>query len=174
MFVLFLILLAIATVGTGVVYLPASPVRKAIVAKAEHKRVAALPQGKVRSWPAQQILRKNHQLPVEHRVDDLERIVDALDVKYIIEEVNDHFNYWDGYRTVHRWDHRCYGRCSLGKYAEIYDGLQEINDAIATQKHMVKVAAVQDDLKRVDDVISRIKQEKGFIVDTTKAITTGF
>jgi hypothetical protein len=62
----------------------------------------------------------------------------------------------------------------LGKYAEIYDGLQEINDAIATQKHMVKVAAVQDDLKRVDDVISRIKQEKGFIVDTTKAITTGF
>jgi hypothetical protein len=171
MFIVVMYLLAFLASAAVFTAIPGSPLNKAVRGGT---KVKALPGQKVRSWPANQIVAKNNSLPVEHRISGLESVVDAMDVKYIVRDVNEHFqdSTYSGVRAS--WSHHCYGRCSYKQYTEMYDGLTEIADAIETQKHTLKVAAVADELRRVDDVIAQIKAEKGFVVDTTKALTTGY
>jgi hypothetical protein len=175
---LFLIIFfSLLFVGGGVMIssLPQGPVRNTIERKRQEReeRLKSIPR--VMSWAGKQIIAKNAQLPAEHQIADLEPVIRALDVKHTIAEVNKHFVHQSyGYDAPPSWDHYCAGRCRMGKYKEIYEGLNKIQENLKTQEHQKKVLLVADDLKRVDDIIKTIEQEAEFIGDTTLAITTGY
>jgi hypothetical protein len=105
-----IILLGVAVPGTMYV-IPSSPMRKSIEAKRARKARIELDSGL--SWMAKKILKKNDELPVEHQVENLRRIMKALDIKHTVFEVNEHFKTYEGRRSID--DHRCHGRCPMGR-----------------------------------------------------------
>lgn len=127
------------------------------------------------SWAGRQLLEMNQKLPIEHRVDGLTRIIKALDTKYMIKTVDEHFvsrEYYEG--VIKRIDgHACHGICPMKEYKDIYKGIQAVKDALFTQKRAVEINSVKHDLDDVDDYIAKFKQEVEMIGETTLAITAG-
>jgi hypothetical protein len=131
------------------------------------------------SWPAQRILEEYTKLPEANRpYANLTYILQAMDTKYLLKKVNDHFSsfpyYTEGTR-VFKWDIHSVGSCpetcTFRPYRDLYDGIKSIREALAEQQHALAIAGVADGLSSAEQMLERLREESRMVREVTKELT---
>lgn len=145
---------------------------KAVVAASPNKTAPEPVQ--IYSNAARIVLGAFSQVPVEHRPShDIQAALKALDFKYGIKEVNQHFYYHNDLYCS------CTGNCKeYPEYVQMRRAMFDINGALKEQKRVeakreraIALAGIENDLKSVDDITAALRQERAIIVDVTKEIS---
>lgn len=126
------------------------------------------------SEPSKQILKQYRRLPVENRpYANLPHILEAMDIKYGKDSVNEHFRKFNGTGYVFKWDCSCWrgSACLYKDYRDIYSGITEIQQALVNQEHAASVAAVEGGLSAVKSFTEELRKERDLINDTTKQLS---
>lgn len=134
------------------------------------------------SWPARQLVKEFRALPKDWRPDgvDILSIVQALDVKYGREAVDNHFcdyvygNFkWDTYSGKDRA--HCNHTSNQGYYQKECPGLEyislhrefkEINASLARQEARIRNIAIAGDLDALAALRERMAEYRGIIDET--------
>lgn len=126
-----------------------------------------------RSWPAKQIIKDFNSLPPEHRPDmDVEAIVESLDKKYGVHEVNSHHEVFSGYDYEYTWRVCRRGEvCMFPEYYDIYDAIQGVKRDLKDREHKLMLNSISHDLENVAELTRRLRQEREIISEVTKQVT---
>jgi len=151
-----------------------------IVASRQHKALYGVKAKELEgtSWVGKQLVKEYNALPDNHRpYANIKTIVKALDTKYGVDKVNNHFTterYDSNKRrrvNVPSWEHRgCYPDCSLPEYKDIHESFIQIEKALAEQQYKFAVAGVSDALHAAADLTTRLREERDLIRQVTKEL----
>lgn len=126
-----------------------------------------------RSWPAKQIIKEFRSLPPENRPDmDVEAIVESLDKKYGVREVNSHHKVFNGYNYEYTWRVCRRGEViMLPEYYDIYDAIQGVKRDLKDREHKLMLNSIRYDLEKVAELTRMLRQEREIISEVTKQVT---
>lgn len=145
----------------------------------ETKTVKALPKPHKMSWIGRAIMTEYNNLPDEHKPSyDLRAAIVALDVKYQIHALDNHFKP-DRYMFG---GPRC--SCSTGnnckkfpEFISLWNGIREITSAMKrleqakwAREREIELAGVENDLRSVDDILAGFRMEAEVLHETAKEI----
>lgn len=171
----FIVLACLLVVGFGIYLI--EPPMPAITAKARQEKHEL----ETYSWPANQLLKLFREVPTANRPygeENFATVLKALDVRHGGKDtVNQHFmeyssNSWQCCWAMRYKDYEGYEEsvCSMSEYHDLKDELEGIQIALAEQAHALELAGVQNGLNMLEDLTSRLREERQIIEDTTKEL----
>lgn len=135
-----------------------------------------------RSWPAGQICVEFYALPPNHRPSiDVDAVVNALDTKYGIEDVNAHFKgnvitadrRWT---TAFTWNHNtCNSNpvCPFADYTRLHEQIELVTVAYKKQQHALAVAEQQHGFEQMREMLDGLRDEAQSLDESTADIEKG-
>lgn len=164
-----------------------------MAAALSERKSKALPENKSRlSAPAKSVMKSWDELSDDNRPDeDILSMLKALDLKYGITTVNNHFrvsemgNYSyerDGGRYPSLFDTYKFSwksldgcdhgkRCRFSEYKALADSINGVVKAAKEQAHALEISGVQHNLDAVARVTERMRSEREIIESVTKELT---
>ena len=160
-----------------------------------HNNKKAVRSKDVFSEPARRIVDKSKSLPIELQGDDVAGMVKALDIKYGIQAVNDHFRIsdykpawdipyeekgreypnlftkyvfsWHGNRSC---DHfKTY--CKFPEYRKMAVAIEQVEAAKKAQDRALEIGGVQHNLDAIEAWTNRLREERNIINEITEELT---
>lgn len=133
------------------------------------------------SWVGREVIKGFNSLPENHKpYGNIKAIVTALDTKYTIDKVNNHFKekYYDRgsgygeYKYRDSWECSCYKHkpCAYPEYRNFIRSFIEIKEAVANQQYRLAVAGQSDALNEAEALTVRLREEKELIDQVTKEL----
>jgi len=129
------------------------------------------------SWPSRQVLREFNALPVDsQRGIDLLPIVEALDIKYGRDKLDQHFldTIWKQYGWKKSGDYDCRYQGHRGRYCignehlELRKKIDGIKQSLAEQDAAARLLSIAGDMDALAAVHQRLKEEREILDKTTK------
>lgn len=168
-----IIMAIILTIVSGIL------VRSASISIASHRRYA-LPHRQVSelSIASKRLIQQYRTLPEENRpYANISNIVKALDVKYGVKEVNDHFRVRDFDAFRFGWECECVRysyrnkRCTyMSEYAEMHKAMEDITESLKARDHAIELRAVEEGLSQAKEFAAELRREKEIIASVTKEL----
>lgn len=182
-----------ALIFLGIAYYVAHPVLSELSERRAAKKT--LPSKKdVFSEPGRRIVEKSKSLPIELQGDDVAGMVKALDIKYGIEAVNNHFRISD-YAPAGAIAYDVHGKefpglfktyvfswqgtntckhlkmCKFPEYRKMAVAIEQVEIAKKEQDRALEVAGVQHDLDAIESWTNRLREEREIMNEITKELS---
>lgn len=128
------------------------------------------------SWPSKQIIKEYNLLPKENQVlGDIVSTLHALDVKHVINRVNNHFyhiNYGRNWDKPSTWCGSMVTRhsdsCEYVDYINLHNAVLDIRKALNARNHRMAIDSVSGDLDAFNMQLAALRQESDIIKQVTK------
>ena len=143
----------------------------------EYRKVYGLSGSEVNdlSWPAQEIMKRFHAMPVESRPDtNMLEIVKALDTKHNgVEKVNDFYSK-ESYRGEfegYSWNAMRETLAVATDFRSLYDGMGLVIHALAERERELAMYRISYSLGAATSIAQQLSEEAGNIRAGTKEMT---
>lgn len=136
------------------------------------------------SWIGRKVMTNYNELPEAHKPSfDFRAAIVALDVKYQIETLDQHFTKNDYVFSPPRCDctsgHKREQSCiRFPEFIGLWTGIRDIEramkrlaDAEAERERKIELAGIENDLRSVDDILDAFRIEKEALYSTAKVIS---